>query len=64
MLGDWIRAVDPVEVAKAPKSTMLEILALDDLAGLELPEDLLRDAPFVFLDRLGARAFDVVARAF
>jgi hypothetical protein len=59
----WIRPSIPSRSTNAPKSTMFEICALDDLTGLEPVEDPLAVLLALLLEHRAARQDDVVARA-
>ena len=62
-LGDVDQAVDPVEVDEGAEVDDVGDLALDDLAGLEVAEDLLADLFALLLEHRAAREDDVVAAA-
>ena len=62
-LGDVDQAVDALEVDEGAEVDDVGDLALDDLAGLQAPEDLLADLLALLLEHRAAREDDVVARA-
>src|SRR4029450_11834391 len=62
-LRDVNQAVDPVEVDERPEVDDVRDLALDDLARLQAPEDLLADLLALLLEHGPTRQHDVVAAA-
>ena len=62
-LGDVDQPVDAVEVDERAEVDDVGNLALDDLTGLEIAEDLLADLLALLLEDGAAREDDVVARA-